>query len=147
MKEFKLYTDGSCLNNGNNGTGGYCAILLDSDSASLTIKGGQPNTTNSRMEMVAIIQGLKVVPFPSIVHVYCDAQFIVKGINEWLSSWKQKNFRKVANIDLWKEFLAVSEGIIVKAHWVKAHSGNCYNELCNYYAHEEALKLKGSLCQ
>lgn len=145
MKIYKIYTDGSCLNNGNNGTGGYCAIVLNSKDGELTIKGSQSDTTNNRMEMTAIIQGLKVVPRHSIVDIYSDSEFIVKTIRGWLKKWIQKGFKKKANVDLWQEYIEVSKNLHINAHWVKAHSGNYYNERCDHIAKEEALKLKGKL--
>lgn len=141
MKEFKLYTDGSCLNNGNNGTGGYCAILLDSDSTSLTIKGGQADTTNVRMEMLAIIKGLEALKEPSQVELYCDCEMLVNAINLWLKGWIINKFKKRANVDLWKEYLAVSQAHEIKAIWIRAHNGDELNEMCNAIAFEEASSL------
>ncbi|WP_320035282.1 ribonuclease HI [Halarcobacter sp.] len=142
LQEVIMYTDGSCLDNGNNGTGGYCALLQTPDKAKQKIiKGSELDTTNNRMEITAIIEGLKAIKKPSKVTVYSDSNITVRAINEWLEGWIKKNFRRVANVDLWKEYLEVSNKHQVKAIWVKAHSGIYENELVDDIARDEAMKL------
>ena len=142
LRQVIMYTDGSCLNNGNNGTGGYCALLQTPDkSKSKIVKGSRLDTTNNRMEITAIIEGLKAIKKPSKVTVYSDSNITVRAINEWLEGWIKKNFRKVANVDLWREYLEVSAQHKVKAIWVKAHSGIYENELVDDIARNEAMKL------
>ena len=142
LKEVVMFTDGSCLDNGRNGTGGYCALLQTPNKKhQKIIKGSELDTTNNRMEITAIIEGLKAIKKPSKVTVYSDSNITVRAINEWLEGWIRKNFRKVANVDLWKEYLEVSAQHQVKAIWVKAHSGIYENELVDDIARSEAMKL------
>jgi len=142
MRTVSLYTDGSCLNNGNNGTGGYCAIVQDLEyNESIIIKGSQANTTNIRMEMLAIIKGVEKVIEPSRIKLYSDCQMLVNAINDWLDGWVNKGFKKIANVDLWMDYLAVSKPHQIKAIWVKAHNGNEYNEMCDRIANQEANNL------
>jgi ribonuclease HI len=142
LSEVVMFTDGSCLDNGRNGTGGYCALLQTPNKKhQKIIKGSESNTTNNRMEMTAIIEGLKAIKKPSRVTVYSDSNITVRAINEWLEGWIRKNFRKVANVDLWKEYLEVSAKHQVKAIWVKSHSGIYENELVDDIARSEAMKL------
>ncbi|WP_424689536.1 MAG: ribonuclease H family protein [Halarcobacter ebronensis] len=142
MKDVVMFTDGSCLDNGRNGTGGYCALLQTPNKKhQKIIKGSELDTTNNRMEITAIIEGLKAIKKPSIVTVYSDSNITVRAINEWLEGWIRKNFRKVANVDLWKEYLEVSAQHQVKAIWVKAHRGIYENELVDDIARSEAMKL------
>ncbi len=142
MGNYHIYTDGSCLNNGNNGTGGYCAIVQDLESdESIIIKGSQANTTNIRMEMLAIIKGIAKVPEPSKIKLYSDCQMLVNAINTWLDGWNAKNFKGVANVDLWEMYLKAAKPHEIKAVWVKAHNGNELNERCDAIASNEAQKL------
>ncbi len=142
LKDVVMFTDGSCLDNGRNGTGGYCALLQTPNKKhQKIIKGSELDTTNNRMEITAIIEGLKAIKKPSIVTVYSDSNITVRAINEWLEGWIRKNFRKVANVDLWKEYLEVSAQHQVKAIWVKAHRGIYENELVDDIARSEAMKL------
>ena len=142
MGKYHIYTDGSCLNNGNNGTGGYCAIVqnLECDK-SIIIKGSEANTTNIRMEMLAVIKGIKKVPEASKIELYSDCQMVVHAINEWLNGWIAKNFRGIANVDLWKKYIKVAKPHNIKAIWVKAHNGHELNERCDTIASNEAQKL------
>ena len=142
LKDVVMFTDGSCLDNGRNGTGGYCALLQTPNKKhQKIIKGSELDTTNNRMEITAIIEGLKAIKKPSRVTVYSDSNITVRAINEWLEGWIRKNFRKVANVDLWREYLEVSAQHQVKAIWVKAHSGIYENELVDDIARSEAMKL------
>lgn len=145
FKQVIMYTDGSCLDNGNNGTGGYCALLqTPNKTAEKIIRGSVSDTTNNRMEMTAIIEGIKAIKKPSEVTIYSDFNITVRAINEWLEGWQRKNFKKVANVDLWREYLEVSEQHHIKAVWVKAHSGHPENELVDDIARTEAMKLHGT---
>ncbi|MFW9601404.1 MAG: ribonuclease H family protein [Prevotella sp.] len=142
MGNYHIYTDGSYLNNGNNGTGGYCAIVQDLESdVSIIAKGSQANTTNIRMEMLAIIKGIAKVPEASTIKLYSDCQMLVNSINTWLDGWIVKNFKGVANVDLWELYLKVAKPHEIKAVWVKAHNGNKLNERCDAIASDEARKL------
>ena len=143
LTKVNIYTDGSCLDNGNNGSGGYCAILQTSDRKhEKIVRGCELNTTNNRMEMTAVIEGVKAIRKPSKVTLYSDSNITVRAINEWLEGWKRKNFKKVANVDLWREYLQVSQWHKVKAIWIKAHNGHPENERCDSIAREEATKCQ-----
>ncbi len=139
MKKIYLFSDGSSL--GNPGPGGYCAILRYKDHEKI-VKGNEPNTTNNRMELKAVIEALKKLKEPCEVIIYSDSNYVVKAVNEWLESWIKKDFKNVKNVDLWKEFIKVSKPHKITALWVKGHSGHKENEICDKIAKEEASKLK-----
>lgn len=145
MKKINLYSDGSSL--GNPGPGGYGTILKYNEHEK-EICGGEDNTTNNRMELKGVIEGLKVLKEPCNIHIISDSTYVVKGINEWLKSWVKNNWRTaskkaVKNDDLWKEYLEVSKGHKIEASWVKGHAGHEENERCDILAREFAEKLKG----
>ncbi len=139
MKQVHLYSDGSSL--GNPGAGGYCAVLKYGDAQKI-VSGGEADTTNNRMELKAVIEGLKIIKEPCEVVITSDSNYVVKAINEWLKNWVKKDFKGVKNIDLWKEFLKVSKPHKLKAVWVKGHAGHEENELCDKIAKEEATRIK-----
>lgn len=147
-KHVIMYTDGSCLDNGNNGTGGYCALLQTADRQhERIIKGSALNTTNNRMEMTAIIEGLKALKQPCTITLYSDSNITVRAINEWLTGWIRKGFKKVANVDLWKEYLEASKAHEITAIWLKAHNGHPENERVDTIAREEATNAQRQLKQ
>ncbi len=139
MKKIIIYTDGSSL--GNPGPGGYCAILKYGEFEKI-IKGGEKNTTNNRMELLSVIEGLKSLINPCDVTVISDSTYVVKGINEWLKNWQRKNFKDVKNPDLWQDYLNVARHHKVNCEWVKAHAGHEFNEMCDKIAKEEAEKFR-----
>lgn len=138
-KEIYLYSDGSSL--GNPGAGGYCAILKFNQHEKI-ISGGEDNTTNNRMELKGVIEGLRSLKEPCKIEVTSDSSYVVKGINEWLKNWVKKNFVKVKNVDLWKEYLIVSNQHKIIAKWVRGHNGHPENEECDKIARYEAEKVK-----
>lgn len=130
-KPRKVYTDGSCLVNPD-GPGGWAFLVL-LDEGYVCVCGGDPSTTNNRMELQAVIKALQDVPDRD-VHIYSDSQLVIKcATGEW---------RRKANINLWKEYdkYALSHNIIWT--WVKGHNGDEYNEIVDTYAREEAKKYK-----
>jgi ribonuclease HI len=135
MKKIYLFSDGSSL--GNPGPGGYCAILKYKDAQKI-VKGNEPHTTNNRMELKAVIEGLKALREPCFVEIVSDSSYVVRGINEWLDGWIKKDFAKVKNPDLWKEYKEVSKEHKIKAVWVRGHNGHPENEYCDKIAKEEA---------
>ena len=139
MKKILLYSDGSSL--GNPGPGGYCTILKYGKAQKI-IKGAESNTTNNRMELKAVIEGLKALKEPCEVEITSDSSYVVKGINEWLKNWIKKDFKGIKNPDLWKEYIKVSSHHDIKAFWVKGHDGHKENELCDKIAKEEATRIK-----
>ncbi len=140
MKSIKIFADGSSL--GNPGPGGYAAILKYNDSEKI-VSGGEPNTTNNRMELKAVIEAIKVLKEPCTIEIISDSQYVIKGINEWLEGWIIKSFKNVKNDDLWKEYIKVSDIHEIKGTWVKGHAGHIENEQCDKIAKAEAELFKG----
>ena len=139
MKKIHLYSDGSSL--GNPGYGGYCAILKYKDHEKV-VYGALPNVTNNQMELLAVIEGLKTLKEPCDVTITSDSSYVVKAINEWLSSWVKRDFKKVKNPDLWREYLEVAKPHKIHAVWVRGHNGHEENEKCDKIARGEAEKLQ-----
>ncbi len=142
MKQITLFSDGSAL--GNPGPGGYGTILLYNGKERL-LSGGERHTTNNRMELLGVIEGLRALKEPCQVEVISDSSYVVKGINEWLENWLKRNFKKVKNPDLWHEYVTVSEQHSVVATWVKGHAGHEENERCDDIARTEAEKFRAAL--
>ena len=139
MKKISLFCDGSAL--GNPGPGGYGTILRFGDKER-EISGGELHTTNNRMELLAVIEGLKALKEPCSVDIVSDSSYVVKGINEWLGNWIKKDFKNVKNPDLWKEYIKASKNHKINAIWVRGHDGHTENERCDVIAKKEALKMK-----
>lgn len=142
MKHITLFSDGSAL--GNPGPGGYGTILRYGEHERL-ISGGEVHTTNNRMELKGVIEGLKALKESCEVEIVSDSSYVVKGINEWLVGWIKRDFSKVKNPDLWSEYIEVSKPHKIKATWVRGHNGHDENERCDLLAKEEAQKQKESL--
>ena len=142
MKKITLFSDGSAL--GNPGPGGYGVILRFGDKER-EISGGDEHTTNNRMELLAVIEGLKALKEPCHVDVVSDSSYVVKGINEWLVGWIKRDFKKVKNIDLWREYIEVSKIHTINAIWVRGHDGHIENERCDLLARGEAEKMKEAI--
>jgi ribonuclease HI len=142
-KQVTIYTDGSCLNNP--GIGGYCAILKYPNNKQKVVLGAESDTTNNRMELKAIIEGIKALPGGNYeIAIISDSLITVRGINEWLQSWMKQNFKKTKNSDLWKEYLEIAWLHRITAQWVKGHNGHPENELCDKLAREQALAFRDS---
>ena len=144
MKEVVIYTDGAC--SGNPGNGGYCAMLF-CDQRSKTISGSERETTNNRMELLAVIKGLEALKFPCVVKLYSDSQYVVCAFNQgWLNSWVQSGWKTsdkkpVKNVDLWERLFALTNIHKVEFIKVKGHSDNEYNNACDKIAVAEYKKL------
>jgi len=142
MKKITIYTDGCSL--GNPGKGGYCGILRYEVNETLherIVSGGVRDTTNNRMELMAVIEAVKSLKTPCDIEIYSDSTYVVRGISEWLVNWQKRNFREVKNPDLWKEYLLVSQKHKIKCIWVRGHNGNELNEKCDIIAKTEAQKI------
>jgi len=139
LKQITLYCDGSSL--GNPGPGGYGGIL-EYKGRRKEFSGGEPHTTNNRMELRAVIEGMKMLKEPCRIHIISDSSYVVKAINEWLVGWVRKGFVKVKNVDLWQEYLEVSAHHHVTAQWVRGHAGHAENEICDRLARDAATKIK-----
>ncbi len=142
MKKITLFSDGSAL--GNPGPGGYGVILRFGDKEK-EISGSEEHTTNNRMELRGAIEGLRALKEPCEVDVISDSSYVVKGINEWLVGWIKRDFKKVKNPDLWKDYIEVSKIHKVHGIWVRGHDGHEENERCDKLARDEAEKMKESL--
>ena len=137
MKQVTLYTDGAC--SGNPGPGGWGAILMYG-AKKKEISGGEVSTTNNRMELTAVIEGLKQLKYPCAVEVYSDSAYTVNAFQEgWVSGWEKGGWRKadkqpVLNADLWQELLALVRTHQVTFHKVKGHADNPLNNRCDELA-------------
>lgn len=140
-KSVEIYTDGSCLNNP--GPGGYGVVLLYGDKRK-ELSGGFSRTTNNRMEIYAVIEGLRALKKPCQANVYTDSQYVVNAITKgWARAWRQNNWQrnkreKAKNPDLWADLLALCEIHEVNFIWVKGHAGNVENERCDRLAFQAA---------
>lgn len=142
MKKITLFSDGSAL--GNPGPGGYGTIIRYGKHEKELV-GGESHTTNNRMELLGVIEGLKALKEPCEVDVVSDSSYVIKAINEWLDGWIKKDFKKVKNVDLWQEYIDVSKPHKINGIWVRGHDGHEENERCDKLARDEATKQKGLL--
>ena len=144
MKCVDIYTDGAC--SGNPGIGGYCAILRF-NGVEKVVSGSQLDTTNNRMELLAVIKGLEALKESCLVTLYSDSQYVVDAFNQgWIinwqkSDWKTSGKKEVKNIDLWQELLKLCQIHAVRFVKVKGHSDNEYNNRCDQIAVSEYKKL------
>ena len=146
--DYIIYTDGSCLRNPA-GPGGYAVILLDAAGNLLReLSGGEPSTTNNRMELMAGITALEAVEPGSRVALYTDSQYMQNGfVKYWLRNWKRNGWKTatgnpVSNQDLWQRLDALVLSHKVKFHWVKGHANQKYNERCDELAKAAAGRQK-----
>lgn len=137
MKSVEIFTDGACK--GNPGPGGYGAILRY-NGYEKEISGGDPNTTNNRMEISAVIEAFKLLKEPCSVTLYSDSQYVCNAIEKgWAVKWKKNGWMRnkkeeALNKDLWQELLDLLSGHEVKIVWVKGHNGHPENERCDRLA-------------
>ena len=136
MKEVSLYTDGACR--GNPGPGGWGAILVYGKHEK-ELSGGEIETTNNRMELMAAISGLEALKERCSVTLYSDSKYIVDAYLEgWIDTWRAKGWRRgrdpLKNPDLWERLAALTDYHEVKFVWVKGHNGHSYNERCDALA-------------
>ncbi|MCB1664556.1 MAG: ribonuclease HI [Pseudomonadales bacterium] len=132
-----MYTDGACR--GNPGKGGWGA-LLRYNGHEKTLYGGEPMTTNNRMELMAVIQGLQALKRPGLdIKVFSDSKYVLNGISEWLPNWKKRGWKTAAkkpvlNADLWQVLDELAAQHQIQWEWVKGHSGHPENELADSLA-------------
>ena len=134
----EIFTDGAC--SGNPGPGGWGALLRWRDTVK-ELNGGERETTNNRMEMMAAIQALEALKRPSLVQLHTDSTYLRDGITKWIHGWKKKgwktaNKKPVKNVDLWQRLEAAMEQHQVEWHWVKGHAGHPENERADALARE-----------
>jgi len=153
MAELFAYTDGAC--SGNPGPGGWGVVLEARDGATLVksreLSGGEPETTNNRMEMMAAIAALETLERPSVLTVVTDSTYLKDGITGWIHGWKRNgwktsNRKPVKNTDLWQRLDAAQARHQVKWEWIKGHAGHEQNERADRLARAEikALKERGN---
>ena len=141
MKEIIIYTDGAC--SGNPGPGGWGALLIYNDHKK-TISGGEANTTNNRMEMMAAIEALKQIKDPCKIILYTDSTYLQQGVTSWMEKWQANNWCRgktpVKNLDLWKILAEEKKKHQIELRWVKAHNGHPENELVDELARNACKK-------
>ncbi|MBE6448706.1 MAG: ribonuclease HI [Alphaproteobacteria bacterium] len=144
MPIVEIYTDGAC--SGNPGAGGWGAILRYG-KVEKELSGGEPETTNNRMELQAVIEALKALKKDCDVVLYTDSRYVMDGVNEWLPNWKKNGWKttnkksQVKNIELWQELDGLLPLHKIKWVWVKGHNGHPENERVDKLAREQAKQF------
>lgn len=146
MKKVIIYTDGGC--EGNPGPGGWAAVLLYGEHR-LEISGGEPATTNNRMELTAAIQALQKLTAPCQITLHTDSQYLRDGVTKWVHGWKRNGWRTAArqpvkNVDLWQALDKATQTHQINWQWVKGHAGNPGNERCDVLANIAIAKVRQS---
>ncbi|WP_041366699.1 ribonuclease HI [Methylophaga frappieri] len=136
MKQVEMYTDGAC--SGNPGPGGW-GVILRAGKTEKMLSGAEADTTNNRMEMMAVIAGLQALKQPCHVTITTDSQYVMKGMTEWLPGWLARNWRTAAkqpvkNADLWQQLVTLSKPHQIDWQWVRGHSGHPDNERADQLA-------------
>jgi ribonuclease HI len=132
MPHVELYTDGAC--SGNPGPGGWAYILRHPGTGKeKEVSGGEPSTTNNRMELMSVIEALASLDRPCRVDLYSDSQYVVHGLRGWLDDWKKKGWKRgrnspVKNIELWKKLDELRLKHSIKYHWIRGHDSHPENE-------------------
>ncbi|MCC5829726.1 MAG: ribonuclease HI [Phycisphaeraceae bacterium] len=143
----ELFTDGACKFNP--GPGGWAYILKHpATGRAIERCGGEAETTNNRMEITALIEGLSALKKPSHVVLYSDSAYVLNAIREWMVKWEKNGWRKkpkskeqVKNVDLWQRLWELLRTHEVETHWVKGHAGHPENERCDQLASDQALRF------
>lgn len=145
MKTIILYTDGAC--SGNPGPGGWAALLMHGDHEKM-LSGADPNTTNNRMEMMAVIEGLRALQEPCLVRVHSDSAYIINAFTQgWIDNWIRRGWKKadkkpVENQDLWRDMMQAMERHTVEWVKVKGHSDDVLNQRVDEQAVMESKRIK-----
>ena len=140
----EIFTDGAC--SGNPGPGGW-GVVLRYGAHEKELSGGEPETTNNRMELLAAIHGLEALKRPMVVHLTSDSQYLKNGITTWLPGWKARGWKTadkkpVKNVDLWQRLEAAAGPHTVNWHWVRGHAGHSENERADALAREAVVRLR-----
>ena len=143
-----VYTDGSCL--GNPGAGGWAFMIIHDDGGQTRKWGSNIYTTNNQMELQAVIESIKHLNTceDESIELYTDSNYVKKGINEWIYSWKKNEWKnssnkEIKNLILWKELDSlIQSNINIEFKWIKAHSGNIYNETVDSLAKTAAISAQ-----
>lgn len=142
-----LYTDGAC--SGNPGPGGWAFILKHPASGKeIERSGGERDTTNNKMELQAVIEGLRALNRPSRVEIYSDSQYVLNGLSEWMEDWKKRGWKTsakkpVKNQELWMNLDELKRTHRLSFHWIKGHSEHPENERCDALAVAERDRYAG----
>ena len=141
-----IHTDGAC--SGNPGPGGWGAILEWGDHRK-ELKGGEPHTTNNRMELMAAIMALETLKRPCAADLHTDSQYLRQGITQWIKSWKRNGWKTadkkpVKNIDLWQRLDQALARHVVRWHWVRGHAGHDLNERADELAREAIAEIRAA---
>ncbi|MFC5741078.1 ribonuclease HI [Dyella tabacisoli] len=144
MIDVEAFTDGACL--GNPGPGGWAALLRAKDSERM-LAGGEPDSTNNRMELMAAIAALEALTRPCKVALTTDSKYVMQGIEQWVPKWRLNGWltadkKPVKNQDLWQRLAAAVAGHQVKWHWVRGHNGHAENERVDQAAREQAERYR-----
>jgi ribonuclease HI len=149
--EVEIFTDGAC--SGNPGPGGWGTILrvkkAEGGRRERELSGGDPATTNNRMELMAAIQGLEALKRPCRVHLFTDSTYVRDGVTKWIHGWKKNGWRTadkkpVKNVELWQRLDAARAPHQVDWIWVKGHSGHAENERADQLARDEIEKMRAA---
>ena len=143
MKSVTIYTDGAC--SGNPGPGGWAAILSYAGHTK-ELSGGEPSTTNNRMELMGVLSALRALREPCAVELYSDSQYIINALTKgWLRDWERRGWKRkegeLKNAELWQELASLLKTHAVTAHWVKGHADNECNNRCDALAVAERDKF------
>lgn len=134
----ELYTDGAC--SGNPGPGGWAFILKHPATGKVKEQsGGEPRTTNNRMELLSVIKGLETLDRPCTVELYSDSKYVINGLQEWLDEWKKKGWKRgrnatLANLELWQTLDELRQKHSIRYHWIRGHNDHAENERCDRLA-------------
>ena len=149
MSNSVIYTDGGC--HGNPGPGGWGAVIIDGNDVH-TLSGGEKNTTNNRMELMAAIKSLQTIVSneqwkSEEINVFSDSQYVKNGITSWIKNWKKNGWKTAAkkpvlNQDLWMQLDELYNALNVNWQWVKGHAGVKYNEMCDQLCQTEIAKYE-----
>jgi ribonuclease HI len=146
MDSVRIYADGACK--GNPGPGGWGALLVTGGTEK-ELFGGEPGTTNNRMELMAAIRAFEALTRPCEVDIFTDSQYVQKGMTEWVKSWKRRGWRTadkqpVKNVDLWQQLETAAAPHSVRWHWVRGHAGHPENERADALANRGVAQLLGA---
>ncbi|MEA3012223.1 MAG: ribonuclease [Sphingomonadales bacterium] len=143
LSEVEIFTDGACK--GNPGPGGW-GVVIRAGAREKELNGGEPLTTNNRMELLAAIRGLEALKRPCRVQLYTDSTYVRDGITKWIHGWRRNGWRTadkkpVKNAELWQELVEAAAPHRVEWHWVKGHSGHAENDRADALACDGALRF------
>lgn len=146
MKKITIYTDGACK--GNPGPGGW-GVLLEYNGRKKTLHGGEPLTTNNRMEMMAAISALETLREACEITLFTDSKYVMQGLTEWLPGWKARGWKTaskqpVKNQDLWERLDAAVQRHKIEWRWVKGHAGDPGNEMADQLANQGIEQMQAA---